>query len=65
MKKITLIFALFAFATSFGQRVQQRVPSLDRAAAGQQIQANESSDQVQSLRTNEALFADYLQNAQR
>ena len=65
MKKITLIFALFAFATSFGQRVQQRVPSLDRAAAGQQIQANESSDQVQSLRANEALFADYLQNAQR
>jgi len=65
MKKITLIFALFAFATSFGQRMQQRVPSLDRVAAGQQTQANESSDQVQSLLGNEAFFSDYLQNAQR
>ena len=59
MKKITLIFALFAFATSFGQRVEQRVPTLDRSSAAQQTTANNES--TQSSTQSDALLTNYLQ----
>ncbi len=61
MKKITLLFALFAFATSFGQRVEQRVPTLERSSAAQQTRANEESAQSGVSGTSDALLTNYLQ----
>ena len=64
MKKITLIFALVVFATGFGQRAEQSIPSLEWRNVAPVIQSNEISGQVQSLRSNEEVFSNYLQDAQ-
>ena len=64
MKKITLLFALIVFATGYGQRAEQSIPSLEWRNVAPVMQSNEISGQVQSLRSNEEVFSSYLQEAQ-
>lgn len=62
MKKITLIFALFAFVTSFGQRNGNQRPVLERSAVAQNIGAANEVRSSSQQGSNAATLTTYVQS---